>query len=140
MRSTREQWAKRVRRWVDSGLTAPEFAAEMGLNPRTLRYWKWRLGKEGREAASSSRRARRSQSKRQLRALPAPAQASFVEVTPPASTLASAARLSTDRIECYRAPQVGAGCGDQDRLHDGFGGDGRVMATGRFLAPRETVG
>ncbi len=99
MRSTREQWAKRVRRWVDSGLTAPEFAAEMGLNPRTLRYWKWRLGKEGREATSSSRRARRSRSKRQPKALPAPTRASFVEVTPAASTLARASRLSTDRIE-----------------------------------------
>lgn len=100
MRSTREQWAKRVRRWVESGLTAPEFAAEMGLNPRTLRYWKWRLGKEGREAVSSSRRARPSRSKRQPKALPAPKPtASFVEVTPPASTLARAARLSTDRIE-----------------------------------------
>jgi hypothetical protein len=45
-RSSREEWAKRVQRWVESGLTAPEFGAEAGLNPRTLTYWKWRLGQE----------------------------------------------------------------------------------------------
>jgi hypothetical protein len=36
-------WAKRVERWIDSGLTAKEFAAEAGLKPSTLSYWKWRL-------------------------------------------------------------------------------------------------
>jgi hypothetical protein len=45
-RSSREEWAKRVQRWVESGLTAPEFGAEAGVNPRTLTYWKWRLGQE----------------------------------------------------------------------------------------------
>jgi len=42
-RESREVWAKRVERWRDSGLTAKEFAAETGLNPGTLTYWKWRL-------------------------------------------------------------------------------------------------
>ena len=53
-RSSREEWAKRVERWVDSGLTAAEFSSEIGVNPRTLTYWKWKL----RQAGSSSPRAK----------------------------------------------------------------------------------
>jgi hypothetical protein len=44
----REEWAKRVERWRDSGLSCAEFAAELGVNARTLTYWKWMLGKEAR--------------------------------------------------------------------------------------------
>ena len=29
-------------------MTCAEFAAELGINPRTLTYWKWVLGKEAR--------------------------------------------------------------------------------------------
>jgi hypothetical protein len=47
-RATRAVWAKRVERWGESGLTCAEFAAELGINPRTLTYWKWILGKEAR--------------------------------------------------------------------------------------------
>jgi hypothetical protein len=48
VRVGREEWAKRVQRWRDSGLTCAEFAAELGINPRTLTYWKWVLEKEAR--------------------------------------------------------------------------------------------
>src|SRR6266508_1221401 len=48
VRGNREEWAKRVERWRASGLTTAEFAAELGVNPRTLTYWKWLLGKEAR--------------------------------------------------------------------------------------------
>lgn len=41
----REVWSKRVQRWKESGLTAKEFAAELGINHLTLRYWKYRLSK-----------------------------------------------------------------------------------------------
>ena len=51
-RDTREVWRKRVERWGDSNLTAREFGAEIGVNPRTLTYWKWQLNKEQREAAA----------------------------------------------------------------------------------------
>ena len=44
-RTSRETWAKRVERWQASDLTAKEFAAEIGVNPRTLSHWKWILGK-----------------------------------------------------------------------------------------------
>jgi hypothetical protein len=47
-RVTREEWAKRVERWRESGLTCAEFSAELGINARTLTYWKWVLGKEAR--------------------------------------------------------------------------------------------
>ena len=56
---SREEWAKRVERWRDSGLTCAEFAAELGINPRTLTYWKWILGKaaRGEKRAWPKRRA-----------------------------------------------------------------------------------
>jgi hypothetical protein len=51
-RVEREEWAKRVERWRDSGLTTAEFAAELGINPKTLTYWAWTLKRE----ASGERR------------------------------------------------------------------------------------
>jgi len=51
VRANRAEWEKRVERWRDSGLTSKEFAAEVGINAATLTYWKWRLGKERREAS-----------------------------------------------------------------------------------------
>ncbi len=54
VRVSRAEWAKRVERWRDSGLSAAEFGAEIGVNPRTLTYWKWMLGKGSRDAQPSS--------------------------------------------------------------------------------------
>ena len=51
-RSTRTDWAKRVQRWKDSGLTAREFAAEAGLNAGTLQYWASKLRRESRRQQS----------------------------------------------------------------------------------------
>ena len=36
-RTTQETWAKRIERWKESGLTAGEFATEVGINIRSLR-------------------------------------------------------------------------------------------------------
>jgi len=47
-RQTREDWAQRIQRFKDSGLTAKQFAAEMGLNVHTLTHWKWRLSRDAR--------------------------------------------------------------------------------------------
>jgi len=46
-REKREVWAKRVERLADSGLTAKEFAAEIGVNVNTLSGWRWRLSNGG---------------------------------------------------------------------------------------------
>jgi hypothetical protein len=43
-RETRAIWAERITRWQRSGLTAARFAAREGINPRTLSFWKWKLG------------------------------------------------------------------------------------------------
>lgn len=53
MRTNRADWIKRVERWQDSGLTAKEFASELGIKASTLTHWKWRLDKERREGQPS---------------------------------------------------------------------------------------
>jgi hypothetical protein len=44
-RADRGTWAKRIERWRDSGLSAAEFATEIGVTPKALSWWKWQLGK-----------------------------------------------------------------------------------------------
>ena len=90
-RSTRTEWAQRVRRWKDSGLTAKEFGAETGLNPSTLSYWNWRLNAETRGTGGtrpSKGRTKKTGPRRKTEIVKAPA---FVEVTarvePAAATL-----------------------------------------------------
>lgn len=46
MRSNRETWKTRVKAWRASGKTAPEFAAEHGLEASTLRWWASQLRHE----------------------------------------------------------------------------------------------
>jgi hypothetical protein len=55
MRTSRDEWRKRVERWKDSGLTAEQYASELGINVKTLQFWKYKLGKP----EPSGRRARR---------------------------------------------------------------------------------
>jgi hypothetical protein len=45
-RTRRAEWQKRIERWRDSGLTAEQFAAELGINAGTLKFWKYRIGKD----------------------------------------------------------------------------------------------
>jgi hypothetical protein len=82
-KASRADWAKRVERWKDSGLTAKEFAAETGLNVSTLSYWKWRLGAEQRGDRQADK-PRTKKSRPARRAPKARSQApTFVEVTAP---------------------------------------------------------
>lgn len=55
----RNEWRKRVQRWKDSGLTAKEFAAEVGINAGTLQFWRCKLKQDD---APPTRRTRRSPS------------------------------------------------------------------------------
>lgn len=56
MRTRRREWARRVRRWRGSGLTARKFSASIGVKPGTLTYWAWRLGREA-SPSSAERKA-----------------------------------------------------------------------------------
>jgi hypothetical protein len=86
-RGTREVWAKRVQRWVDSGLTAKEFAAEAGINARTLTFWKWRLG------AGASRGAGETAT-----------SARFVEIVAPPATASADATSESRRVPAKGTP------------------------------------
>lgn len=55
-RATGEEWAKRVAAWRASGLTAKQFAAEIGARASTLRWWVWHLGAGGKKAEPRGRR------------------------------------------------------------------------------------
>jgi transposase-like protein len=77
-RTSREEWAKRVERWKDSGLTAAEFATEVGINAHSLTWWKWRLASE----AAGRGPARRSPT-RKPRISAAPSPLTFLEMTSP---------------------------------------------------------
>ena len=72
-RADRYEWAKRVQRWQDSGLSASEFASEMGLKAASLSYWKWRQKHE-----SESNQGRRAPKLRRAK----PTRPRFVEVNP----------------------------------------------------------
>src|SRR5258708_3445642 len=59
--TSRETWSKRVARWKASGLRAKEFGAKFGIKPKSLEWWKWRLGADAkrhrRPVKSAHRRA-----------------------------------------------------------------------------------
>lgn len=42
-RTTRAVWKKRVERWERSGQSAARFAARLGVNQYTLKWWRWAL-------------------------------------------------------------------------------------------------
>jgi hypothetical protein len=60
-RVSRADWVKRVERWSDSGLSAKQFAVEIGVSPQSLTFWKWKLRREaGAHAHAEESRAKRS--------------------------------------------------------------------------------
>ena len=52
--ATREAWAKRIEKWKDSGVTAKEFATEIGVSPRSLAWWRWRLASKSSNAEAAA--------------------------------------------------------------------------------------
>lgn len=94
-KTSREEWAKRVERWQDSDPTAKEFAAEIGVNPRTLSHWKWMLSKGERP----TRRPTRRPTKKRGRKRPA---VQFTEVTLGPSLDASGIEIVVDSRRVVR--------------------------------------
>jgi hypothetical protein len=43
MRRSREEWRRLVGRWERSGQTAAAFAADAGVNVKTLQFWRYAL-------------------------------------------------------------------------------------------------
>jgi hypothetical protein len=73
---TREEWAKRVERWKDSGLSLGEYSREVGISASSLKWWKWRLDADANPTESERR------PKKYRRGLPkqVPAAVTFVEL------------------------------------------------------------
>ena len=54
-KSKHEEWTRRVREWRESGLTAQEYAARLGVSVPSLYHWRSKLRAEGaREGEGSS--------------------------------------------------------------------------------------
>jgi hypothetical protein len=53
VRTSRTEWLDRVRGWVASGLPCREYASSLGINPRTLSWWRWKLERDGEDVCSS---------------------------------------------------------------------------------------
>jgi transposase len=92
-RSTREEWAARIARWNDSGLTAAEFASEIGVRARTLSWWKWRLSSKKKESPKGARVRRAAESLTKATRI---SPLTFVEMT----------AMDTDRLEVVLASSV----------------------------------
>ena len=71
-------WIERVARWRESGQSAKEFSASMGLNVWTLRKWSDRLRREASSDGPGSEK--RAASQKPSRSKPPVGPLSFVEV------------------------------------------------------------
>jgi transposase len=93
-RTRRAEWQKRIERWNDSGLSAEEFAAELGVKAGTLRYWKYSLAKEARGRGRTPARP----------ATPPPEQGSFIEVRPSVALATGSFELELSGARRLRIP------------------------------------
>lgn len=95
MQTDREEWRRRIERWRDSGLTAEEFASELGIKAGTLKFWKYKLGKEQRMTRGSARTAEGGRTRASL---------PLVEVRPSAAMAASGFELELGNGRRLRIP------------------------------------
>ena len=98
-RESREIWCKRVERWAESGLSAREFAAELGVNAARLANWKYRLEAAARKAATKP---------------PLTEGVQFVEVKTTAPDLEALRTVTPPRFELVLT------CGATVRIPEGF--------------------
>lgn len=101
-RVVREQWAKRVERWKDSGLSAKEFAAELGINARSLSWWRWCLAKGKTVPVEKRSRRRRSKVSSAIAKPVGISPMTFVEMAAPVVTDALEVVLPTTVRICVR--------------------------------------
>ncbi len=45
VRRSAVEWEELVDAWLESGLSRGAFAEQAGVNPNTLAWWRWRLGR-----------------------------------------------------------------------------------------------
>jgi transposase-like protein len=69
-KTSAEEWQKRLARWRESGLTAEQFASEIGINAGTLKFWRYKVNKAARGTPQTRRPVK----------VAAPAPPAFVEV------------------------------------------------------------
>ena len=53
-----------MKRWKKSGQATAAFAAEIGVNPRTLAYWRWKLGRDAERRSERREPTRRPRSQK----------------------------------------------------------------------------
>jgi transposase len=41
--ATRSEWEERLKRWAKSGRSIEAFAAREGIDPKRLKWWRWKL-------------------------------------------------------------------------------------------------
>ena len=68
---SRAERVAQVQAWTASGLSAAEFAPQLGVSPSTLAWWRWKLRREG------ATRSRRRRARRRVKA-----PLAFVEIAP----------------------------------------------------------
>jgi len=73
--ASRATWTERIEEWNASGLTAEQFAAEIGVREKTLKWWRAELRRNPQPRALVRRDADAASKPKRLSAL------SFVEMT-----------------------------------------------------------
>ena len=93
-RADRATWARRVQTWKASGLSGAAYAAKIGVHPKTLAYWRWRLESGGDDRRRENPRGPKAAPvvalARTSEAAPAALGLSFVEVRGERDPLGSA--------------------------------------------------
>jgi transposase len=99
--AVREAWRKRVERWKASGLSTKEFAAETGINARSLSWWRWHLAK-GETVPAPIRRRRSTAPDTTMAKTATISPMTFVEMIAPVSTDGLEIILPTTVRVCVR--------------------------------------
>ena len=56
-RETREVWRQRIAAWEESGLSGREFAQQIDVNEKTLKYWRYELNRQDKARAQDPTQA-----------------------------------------------------------------------------------